>query len=139
MFNSFCCLFLFYSSLGSNLDTSPFIGEVLFAVFISIFGLILFSLLVGNMQVSTEFIFCIFTVSSLYVIIWDNEIFTWYRMCIYLFLCSSSFCLSQFTSSHESCQLNLSYSWIGWVLLRSLVHVSCTATEISAKSAIHSC
>lgn len=57
------------SSLGSNLDTSPFIGEVLFAVFISIFGLILFSLLVGNMQVSTEFIFCIFTVSSLYVII----------------------------------------------------------------------
>ncbi|GFY97446.1 cyclic nucleotide-gated channel 13 [Actinidia rufa] len=38
------------SSLGQNLKTSTFVGEVLFAVFISILGLVLFSLLIGNMQ-----------------------------------------------------------------------------------------
>ncbi|KAH0670007.1 hypothetical protein KY289_024500 [Solanum tuberosum] len=38
------------SSLGQNLKTSTFVGEILFAVFISIIGLILFSLLIGNMQ-----------------------------------------------------------------------------------------
>ncbi|XP_050286346.1 cyclic nucleotide-gated ion channel 1-like isoform X3 [Quercus robur] len=38
------------SSLGQNLQTSTFVGEILFAVSISIFGLILFSLLIGNMQ-----------------------------------------------------------------------------------------
>nr|POF23683.1 cyclic nucleotide-gated ion channel 1 [Quercus suber] len=38
------------SSLGQNLQTSTFVGEILFAVSISVFGLILFSLLIGNMQ-----------------------------------------------------------------------------------------
>ncbi|KAJ6686452.1 CYCLIC NUCLEOTIDE-GATED ION CHANNEL 15-RELATED-RELATED [Salix purpurea] len=38
------------SSLGQNLKTSAFIGENLFAVFISIAGLVLFALLIGNMQ-----------------------------------------------------------------------------------------
>ncbi|PSS03948.1 Cyclic nucleotide-gated ion channel like [Actinidia chinensis var. chinensis] len=38
------------SSLGQNLKTSTFVGEVLFAAFISILGLVLFSLLIGNMQ-----------------------------------------------------------------------------------------
>ncbi|XP_059634361.1 cyclic nucleotide-gated ion channel 1-like [Cornus florida] len=38
------------SSLGQDLKTSSFIGEILFAVFISILGLVLFALLIGNMQ-----------------------------------------------------------------------------------------
>ncbi|KAF3968931.1 hypothetical protein CMV_007234 [Castanea mollissima] len=38
------------SSTGQNLQTSTFVGEILFAVSISVFGLILFSLLIGNMQ-----------------------------------------------------------------------------------------
>ncbi|XP_010261582.1 PREDICTED: cyclic nucleotide-gated ion channel 1 [Nelumbo nucifera] len=38
------------SSLGQNLKTSTFVWEICFAVFISIFGLVLFSLLIGNMQ-----------------------------------------------------------------------------------------
>ncbi|KAK6142738.1 hypothetical protein DH2020_023086 [Rehmannia glutinosa] len=38
------------SSLGQNLKTSTFVGEILFAVFISVIGLVLFSLLIGNMQ-----------------------------------------------------------------------------------------
>ncbi|XP_074273111.1 cyclic nucleotide-gated ion channel 1-like [Silene latifolia] len=38
------------SSLGQNLQTSTFIGENLFAAFICIAGLVLFSLLIGNMQ-----------------------------------------------------------------------------------------
>ncbi|XP_050278801.1 cyclic nucleotide-gated ion channel 1-like isoform X3 [Quercus robur] len=38
------------SSLGQNLETSTFIWEIVFAVFISTFGLVLFSLLIGNMQ-----------------------------------------------------------------------------------------
>lgn len=38
------------SSLGQNLKTSTFVWEICFAVFISISGLVLFSLLIGNMQ-----------------------------------------------------------------------------------------
>ncbi|XP_039143554.1 cyclic nucleotide-gated ion channel 1-like [Dioscorea cayenensis subsp. rotundata] len=38
------------SSLGQNLGTSTYVWEILFAVFISISGLVLFSLLIGNMQ-----------------------------------------------------------------------------------------
>ncbi|XP_004306680.1 PREDICTED: cyclic nucleotide-gated ion channel 1-like [Fragaria vesca subsp. vesca] len=38
------------SSLGQNLKTSTYVWEILFAVFISIFGLVLFALLIGNMQ-----------------------------------------------------------------------------------------
>ncbi|KAJ6679818.1 CYCLIC NUCLEOTIDE-GATED ION CHANNEL 10-RELATED [Salix purpurea] len=38
------------SSFGQNLKTSTFIGEILFAIFISVAGLVLFALLIGNMQ-----------------------------------------------------------------------------------------
>ncbi|KAI3907058.1 hypothetical protein MKX01_027959 [Papaver californicum] len=38
------------SSLGQNLATSTYVWEILFAVSISIFGLVLFALLIGNMQ-----------------------------------------------------------------------------------------
>ncbi|CAJ2631331.1 unnamed protein product [Trifolium pratense] len=38
------------SSLGQNLKTSTYLPEIAFAFFISIFGLVLFSLLIGNMQ-----------------------------------------------------------------------------------------
>ncbi|KAK4483526.1 hypothetical protein RD792_010723, partial [Penstemon davidsonii] len=38
------------SSLGQNLKTSSFVGEILFAISISIIGLVLFALLIGNMQ-----------------------------------------------------------------------------------------
>ncbi|XP_054797809.1 cyclic nucleotide-gated ion channel 1-like [Prosopis cineraria] len=38
------------SSLGQNLETSTYVWEICFAVFISIFGLVLFSFLIGNMQ-----------------------------------------------------------------------------------------
>nr|XP_043631220.1 cyclic nucleotide-gated ion channel 1 [Erigeron canadensis] len=38
------------SSLGQNLQTSTFVWEICFAVFISISGLVLFSFLIGNMQ-----------------------------------------------------------------------------------------
>ncbi|KAI4330947.1 hypothetical protein MLD38_029183 [Melastoma candidum] len=40
------------SSLAQNLTTSAYQWEICFAISISIFGLILFSLLIGNMQVS---------------------------------------------------------------------------------------
>ncbi|KAK6141073.1 hypothetical protein DH2020_025185 [Rehmannia glutinosa] len=42
--------FYCFCSLGQNLKTSTFVGEILFAVFISVIGLVLFSLLIGNMQ-----------------------------------------------------------------------------------------
>ncbi|XP_061353019.1 cyclic nucleotide-gated ion channel 1 [Gastrolobium bilobum] len=38
------------SSLGQNLKTSTYVAEIIFAIFIAIFGLVLFSLLIGNMQ-----------------------------------------------------------------------------------------
>ncbi|GLT84761.1 hypothetical protein SLE2022_029750 [Rubroshorea leprosula] len=38
------------SSLGQNLKTSTFVWEIIFAVVISIAGLVLFALLIGNMQ-----------------------------------------------------------------------------------------
>ncbi|XAR52235.1 hypothetical protein NMG60_11020192 [Bertholletia excelsa] len=38
------------SSLGQNLKTSTYVWEICFAVFVSISGLVLFSLLIGNMQ-----------------------------------------------------------------------------------------
>ncbi|KAF3958704.1 hypothetical protein CMV_016413 [Castanea mollissima] len=48
------------SSAGQNLQTSTFIGEIVFAVGISTFGLVLFSLLIGNMQVSLRFLSVLF-------------------------------------------------------------------------------
>ncbi|POO01679.1 Voltage dependent potassium channel [Trema orientale] len=38
------------SSLGQNLFTSTLVGEITFAIIIAILGLVLFSLLIGNMQ-----------------------------------------------------------------------------------------
>ncbi|CAL5397676.1 unnamed protein product [Camellia sinensis] len=38
------------SSFGQNLKTSVFVREIIFAIFISIIGLVLFSFLIGNMQ-----------------------------------------------------------------------------------------
>ena len=40
------------SSLGQNLDTSTYVGEIIFAIIIATLGLVLFALLIGNMQVS---------------------------------------------------------------------------------------
>ena len=42
------------SSYGSNLQTSAYIWENVFALGISIFGLLLFLYLLGNLQVSTQ-------------------------------------------------------------------------------------
>lgn len=49
-----------FSSLGQNLKTSNFIWENIFAICISVIGLILFSLLIGNMQVCASFLIQIF-------------------------------------------------------------------------------
>ncbi|XP_057454795.1 cyclic nucleotide-gated ion channel 1-like isoform X2 [Lotus japonicus] len=38
------------SSVGQNLKTSTYVGEIFFAIFIATFGLVLFALLIGNMQ-----------------------------------------------------------------------------------------
>ncbi|XP_031381145.1 protein CNGC15b-like [Punica granatum] len=38
------------SSLGQNLLTSTYVGEIIFAIIIAILGLVLFALLIGNMQ-----------------------------------------------------------------------------------------
>ncbi|EXB38679.1 Putative cyclic nucleotide-gated ion channel 15 [Morus notabilis] len=38
------------SSLGQNLSTSTFVGEITFAIIIATVGLVLFALLIGNMQ-----------------------------------------------------------------------------------------
>lgn len=42
----------FCSSLGQGLFTSTYVGEIIFAIIIAIVGLVLFALLIGNMQVS---------------------------------------------------------------------------------------
>ncbi|XP_038700364.1 probable cyclic nucleotide-gated ion channel 5 isoform X2 [Tripterygium wilfordii] len=38
------------STLGQGLQTSTFVGEVIFSIAVAVFGLILFALLIGNMQ-----------------------------------------------------------------------------------------
>ncbi|GFP84243.1 putative cyclic nucleotide-gated ion channel 15 [Phtheirospermum japonicum] len=38
------------SSLGQNLATSTYVGEITFAIIIAVLGLVLFALLIGNMQ-----------------------------------------------------------------------------------------
>lgn len=40
------------SSVGQNLATSTYVGEIIFAIIIATLGLVLFALLIGNMQVS---------------------------------------------------------------------------------------
>ncbi|KAI3818510.1 hypothetical protein L1987_12319 [Smallanthus sonchifolius] len=51
---------IFGCSLGQGLKTSTFYGEILFAYFIAVIGLVLFALLIGNMQNETHigFILC---------------------------------------------------------------------------------
>lgn len=43
-----------YSTLGQGLQTSTYPGESIFSIALAIFGLILFALLIGNMQVTLE-------------------------------------------------------------------------------------
>ncbi|KAL5171631.1 putative cyclic nucleotide-gated ion channel 10 [Glycine soja] len=38
------------SSVGQGLETSSYVGEIIFAIFIAVFGLVLFASLIGNMQ-----------------------------------------------------------------------------------------
>lgn len=38
------------SSLGQNLSTSTYVGEIIFAIVVAVVGLVLFALLIGNMQ-----------------------------------------------------------------------------------------
>ncbi|KAJ8540069.1 hypothetical protein K7X08_026458 [Anisodus acutangulus] len=66
------------SSLGQNLKTSTFVGEILFAIFISIIGLILFSLLIGNMQKHLQSITV--RVEEMRVRRWDAEQWMSHRM-----------------------------------------------------------
>jgi len=46
------------STLGQGLQTSTFPGEVIFSIGLAILGLILFALLIGNMQVHTAIFNC---------------------------------------------------------------------------------
>ena len=43
------------SALGQNLSTSTYVGEIIFAIIIATLGLVLFALLIGNMQVSSKY------------------------------------------------------------------------------------
>lgn len=45
------------SSLGQGLLTSTFIGEIMVAIVVATLGLVLFALLIGNMQVSAVNLF----------------------------------------------------------------------------------
>lgn len=47
-------MIFFVSSYGQTLQTSTFIGETSFAIVIAILGLVLFSHLIGNMQVLVD-------------------------------------------------------------------------------------
>lgn len=47
------CIFLRTSSYAQNLETSTYVGETIFCILICIVGLVLFSHLIGNMQVRT--------------------------------------------------------------------------------------
>lgn len=55
-FQHFNYIFLvfFNSTLGQGLQTSTYPAEVIFSIALAIFGLILFALLIGNMQVNLE-------------------------------------------------------------------------------------
>lgn len=47
------------STLGQGLVTSTFPGEVIFSIALATLGLILFALLIGNMQVTGPTEFCL--------------------------------------------------------------------------------
>lgn len=40
-----------YSALGQNLETSNSLGEIIFAIIICVSGVLLFAVLIGNVQV----------------------------------------------------------------------------------------
>ena len=42
------------SSLGQGLMTSTSVGEIIFAIIVAALGLVLFALLIGNMQVTVQ-------------------------------------------------------------------------------------
>lgn len=44
-------LFNIYSALGQNLKTSNSVGDIVFALIICVSGLLLFAVLIGNIQV----------------------------------------------------------------------------------------
>lgn len=52
---SFSILSFKCSTLGQGLQTSTYPGESIFSIALAIFGLILFALLIGNMQVNPFF------------------------------------------------------------------------------------
>ncbi|CAA2962512.1 probable cyclic nucleotide-gated ion channel 5, partial [Olea europaea subsp. europaea] len=49
-YNYHAYLMIFMNTLGQGLETSTFPGESIFSIALAIFGLILFALLIGNMQ-----------------------------------------------------------------------------------------
>jgi hypothetical protein len=54
------------SSLGQNLSTSTYVGEIAFSIIIATLGLVLFGLLIGNMQVSSSHFYqCQISVANL--------------------------------------------------------------------------
>ena len=55
-----------YSTLGQGLQTSIYPGEVIFSIALAILGLILFALLIGNMQV-IEDLFCFIYLFFLFI------------------------------------------------------------------------
>lgn len=73
--------FSFRSALGQDLETSTYVWEICFAVSVSISGLVLFSFLIGNMQVG-RYVLLIFTVCTwvLSIIILDNAMYDTFKI-----------------------------------------------------------
>lgn len=85
------------STLGQGLKTSTYPGESIFSIALAIFGLILFALLIGNMQVISNFLCSLLldfsspnpysllcTCSTLYVCISDGNRRSELECCILL-------------------------------------------------------
>lgn len=68
------------SSLGQNLSTSTYVGEIIFAIIIATLGLVLFAQLIGNMQVCIAFHYCcVFYVNTTWVVIDLWVVIIWQR------------------------------------------------------------
>jgi hypothetical protein len=65
------------SSLGQGLLTSTFIGEIMVAIVVATLGLVLFALLIGNMQVSVVNLFLLAQEKSFLTLdeIWSENMF----------------------------------------------------------------
>lgn len=63
----FKSIFCYRSSLGQNLITSTYLSEIYFAVAIALLGLVLFGLLIGNMQVIQKCSTCDYLIISFLV------------------------------------------------------------------------